>query len=456
MKNKTKTLDIQEFLHGRFVLDCPKIELTPYARSSKKATLNGSGYISRCKDGTFDLKVYFQKPLSVDEVFEGLNWKAGKVIAEDAYYNLKAYELSGAVWEAGRFIPNKKTGPDMSMIEGKVPELSRKEEDYRGSEKERIQFYFNKIIKVPLNTVVREQETVGNTTRKMKSDIRLARFAASSIDFEVEENEGHTKLSAISDAVEFKEVLINRIFEAFCFVTSNSTSWSTLVIKSKGLRETRIRAVNPDTQESRIQPPIEFRRYQTTDSVWRLFDCYLKYVLLNGVDYFHPLSKLIFSVIESGKVSLDVEALILSVSIESLLMEEMSTLFKVSAELTKNICVAIDLVQKSEVMDEKFKKRVVGTFSAMKNVRAKDILFALRDKDLIDKDVVKTCLDLRNKSTHGGKNSGADFQNHLNRVSAVLVLFYQLLFLVIKYEGEYTDYGTYDYPTMQFSGKLPY
>ena len=450
-----KPQDIQEFLQGQFELDCPKIELTPYAPSSKKATLQGSGYISLSKDGTFNLKVYFPESFSIGEVFEQLNWEAGKVIADNAYYNLKAYDLSGSIWEAERFIPDRNSGPNGSMIIGKIPELYQKEKTHSGSDKGWIQFYFNEIIKVPLNTVVNEQEKVGDTTRKMKSGIRLARFAASSIDFEVEENEGHTRLSAISDTTEFNEILINRIFEAFCFITSNSASWSALVIKSKESRETRIRAVNPNTLKSRIPTPIGFQRLQTTDSVWRLFDCYLKHVLLNEVDYFHPISHEIYSVIESGKASLDIEALTLSVSIESLLKEEMSKLYRISAELTKNICVAKELVQESEILDKDFKNRVVGVFSAMKNARAKDILFALRDNDLIDKELVKTYGDLRNKSAHGGKSSGADLQNHFNRVSAVLVLFYQLLFLVIKYEGEYTDYGAYGYPIKQFSGKLP-
>jgi len=452
---KMKPQDIEEFLKGQFALDCPRVELAPCVPSSKKTTLLGSGSISLNKDGYFDLKVYFPDSFSIDEVFERLNWEAGKVIGDDAYYNLKAYELSGSIWEAERFIPDRNSGPGGSMIVGKIPELCQKEEKHSESHKEWIQFHFIEIIKVPLNTVVKEKETVGETTRKMKSSIRLARFAASSIDFEVEESEGHTKLSAVSDTVEFKELTINRIFESFCFVTSNSESWSVLVIKSKEATETRIRAVNPNALKSRIPPPIGFQRLQTTDSVWRLFDCYLTHVLLNEEDYFHPISQELYSIIESGKASLDVEALTLSVSIESLLKKELCTLYKITAELTKNICVAKDIVLESEVLDEDFKNRVIGALSAMKNARAKDILFALRHNGLVDKELTKTYGDLRNKSAHGAKSSGADVQNHFNRVSAVLVLLYQLLFLIIKYEGEYTDYGTYGYPIKQFSEKLP-
>ena len=86
----------------------------------------------------------------------------------------------------------------------------------------------------------------------------------------------------------------------------------------------------------------------------------------------------------------------------------------------------------------------------MKNARAKDILFKLRDNGIIDKQLIKVYGNLRNKAAHGVNDTGADLQNYSNEISAVLVLFNQLVFLLIGYNGEYTDYGTYNYPTRTF------
>lgn len=449
-----KQQDIEEFLRGRFNLDCPRIELVPCVPTSKKKSLFGSGYVALNKDGHFDLKVYFPEAFSINEVFEKLNWEPGKVIGDEAYYDLVAHDISGHKWQAERFIPDKNSGPCGSMIVGKMPELRKIEENHTTSTKGFIRLHFNEVIKIPLNTAVKELETVGESTRKMKTSIRLARFEACGIDFEVEENEGHTNLTAVSEAIEFNDVTISRIFESFSFVTSHSESWSILVIRNAGTTETRIRSVNIKRLKSRTPSPISYQRLQESSSVWVLFDCYLKYTLNNEIDYLHPISQELFAVIESGKASLDVEALTLSVSIESLLKEELSSYFKIPSELTKNICVAKEMIKESEILDEDFKNRIIGSLSAMKSARAKDMLFALRDDGLIDKELVKIYGDLRNKSAHGAKNSGGDVQNYYNQISAVLVLFFQLVFLVIKYDGEYTDYGTYGYPTKQFNAKL--
>ncbi len=450
-----KQQDIEKYLQGRFILDCPKIELVPCVPTSTKEYLSGSGYIALNKDGHFDLKIYFPEPFSIDEVFEKLNWEPGKVIGDEAYYNLIAHDISGQKWRAERFIPDKNSGPSGSMIVGKISELRNSEENHKASTKGFIQFHFNEVIKVPLNTAVKELETVGESTRKIKTSIRLARFTACGIDIEIEENNGYTKLTAVSEDIEFTDITINRIFESFSFVTSYTESWSILMVRNAGTTETRIRSVNVEKLRSRIPSPISYQRIHESASAWVLFDCYLNYVLNNKIDYLHPISQKLSTVVESGKASLDVEALTLSVSVESLLKEELSDFFKIPPELTKNIRIVKEMVKESEILDEDFKNRIIGSLSAMKSARAKDILSALCDKGLIDKDLVKTYGVLRNKSAHGANSSDGDVQNYFNQISAVLVLFYQLIFLVIKYSGEYTDYGTYGYPTKQFNAKLP-
>jgi len=450
-----KQQDIEEFLQGRFILDCPKIELVPCVPTSKKECLSGSGYIALNKDGHFDLKVYYPEPFSINGVFEKLNWEPGKVIGDEAYYELVAHDISGHKWRAERFIPDKNSSPFGSIIVGKIPELRKFEEDHMTSTKGFIQFRFNEVIKVPLNTTVKELETVGESTRKIKTSMRLSRFKACGIDFEIEENNGYTNLTAVSEDVEFTDITINRIFESFCFVTSHTESWSILVVRNAGTIETRIRSVNVKKLRSRTPSPISYQRIQESASAWVLFDCYLNHILNNKTDYLHPISQELFAVIESGKASLDVEALTLSVSVESLLKEELSDYFNVPPELTKNICVAKEMVKESDILEEDFKNRIIGSLSAMKSARAKDILFALCDKGLIDREPVKIYGGLRNKSAHGAKSSDGDVQNYFNQISAVLVMFYQLIFLIIKYSGEYTDYGTYGYPTKQFNAKLP-
>lgn len=447
--------DLHSFLRGKLEINCPKIELTPTVPSTSKPILQGSGAILLTEEGRFELKVYFPKTFTFEEVFEHLEWEAGKVIPEDACYAVTAYDLSGYIWKADSLIPDRNSGPNGSIITGSLLELKKQDDLATGTDKTYINYYFNRMTHVPFNTLIKEQEEVGTTARKIKSSIRLARFASCNIDFEVEEIEGHTRLRAVCEADDYQANFISRIFEAFTFITASCASWSALEICHRGTCETRIRAVSPNSPSSRILPPIRLQRATNSNDVWRAFDCYLKYTLLNSHDYLHPLSIEVNSVIDSGKASLDIQALTMSVSIEALLKTEMSNLYSVPDTLVEDIDEAMNLIGKSPDIGPGFKQRIPGLLENMKNPRAKDILATLRSLGLIDKKLIKIYDSLRNKSAHGDKGSGSDFQNYYNRISSVLTLFHQLVFLAIGYEGEYADYSSYGYPAKQFCGKLP-
>lgn len=445
---------IEPFLQGNFELDCPLIQLIPSMPKSKKSTLSGSGFISINEDGYFDLKVYFPNSFSHEDNFESLGWESGKLIGDEFYYDLVAQDISGATWYAERFILDRNSGPNGSMIIGEIPELYFKPETVIEKNKHILQLFFNEPVKVPYNTVVKEQVAIEDKTRHLRTSRRIARFKAIGIDFEVEAKEGYTVLRAVSDEIELNDILINRILEAFCFVTANSVPWSILEIRRNGEQEYRFKAVKRKRIKSKIPPPIDYRTHSNNVSVWLLFDKYLNFIVSNDAEPYHPISILFYSILESGKATVDVEALTLSVSIESILKNELGHIYELSKDLEDNINCVSKLVQESEELNNHFRERILGSIGAMKNARGKDILFALRDNELIDKYLVKTYGELRNKTAHGVRDSGADVQNFLNQTNDILVLFYQLVFLIIKYSGEYTDYGTYNYPTKTFSSKL--
>lgn len=442
-------------LQGDFVLDCPKIELIPSNSSDKKDLLSGSGYISLNEEGYFDLKVYVPNEFGITDFLKRLNWESGRVIGDEFYYNLIAHDMSGNIWHAEKFIPHKNSSPNGSMIVGSIPGLHCSEDLSQRFTKHVLHMHFNEAIMVPLNTVVEERQTIGEETRKWKKGIGLARFEAGNLNFEIETSDTFTSLTATTDAFALTDIKINRIFEAFYFVTGCAESWSVLKIIRNGNIETRIRAVNKNKKKSRTPPPIIYHKIQDNNSVWKLFDCYLQFVFTNDADYYHPISTLVHSVIESGKSSLDVETLTLSVTIESLLKSELCHLYSIDDNLNRNIFCVSQLVRESGALDADFRRRMLGSISAMKDARAKDILLILKQLNLIDEVLVKTYGKLRNKTAHGVRDSGADIQNYFNQTSTVLVLFFQLVFLIIRYKGEYTDYGTYGYPTKVFVSQLP-
>jgi hypothetical protein len=87
-------------------------------------------------------------------------------------------------------------------------------------------------------------------------------------------------------------------------------------------------------------------------------------------------------VISAGTGALEVEGLLLGVSVESFLRDHFPELQEVDVE--ENVQIAVKLVSDCPVLDDKFRKRLLGAISAMKAVRPKDCLLNLEKRNLID------------------------------------------------------------------------
>jgi hypothetical protein len=92
-------------------------------------------------------------------------------------------------------------------------------------------------------------------------------------------------------------------------------------------------------------------------------------------------------------------------------------------------------------IDSSIKKRLLGALGQMTDPRAKDRLYALANDRLICKRHIKAWEKLRNSSAHATDFEDAQLQDFLDKLHAVYVLFYQLIFLAIGYTGEYVDFS---------------
>lgn len=444
-----KPQELESILNKDFSIDCPRIDLVPSREEPAKSQYAGAGSLTLSKEGYFKLKLYIGDQLPFQEVFERLNWESGKIISEDFYYNLTAKDISGRTWVAEGVLPERNTGPHGSIIIGKIKQISFCSE-LSIIKKNYLQIMFEGEIKVPLNTVVKTAKTVGDQIRTMSSSVCLANFISSEIDFEVEKRDGWTILTAISDSVLFDNITISRIVETFQFITAQTQSWSVMEIRRDNSQEFRVRANETYLNKSRVFSPISYSTIDPSNNVWILFDKFFSYIIKNKSESWHPVFSLVHAVIESGKSSIEVEALTLSVAIESLLRDSFSGINKNDDELISNISCVIKLIEHTNMLSSNFKKRLLGSINSMKNARAKDYLSILVNQNLLSEKLVKIYGKRRNKSAHGISIKWGDLQNFINQCSALLVLFYQLIFLRVGYTGLYTDYSTYNYPQKEF------
>jgi hypothetical protein len=445
---------IEHVLEQELSLDCPRIELIPSSTESGKNRLIGAGIIFIENSGEFQLKVFFDHSFTFEDTFDCLSWQAGKIIEEVHYYDLVAYDTSDKIWKARRLLPHRTSSSHGSMITASFQEIEHSESAYSNLQKTLVAFYFDEIIKIPLNTVVREEVSVSEKTRSLSFGLKLARFSSLGVSFEVDNSSGKTVLRGSSENPEITDAQVNRMYESFCFSLAYTKSWSALLVSRADSRVLRLRAVPPESVKTRAFAPLQIGHDLTSQMVWSLFDKYFSYVSNDLTDVHHRLSVLSRTVIESGKASLDVQALTLSVSIETLLMDQMKGLYEISESLARNICCASGLITESGALDASFRKRVQGVLGTMKHPRAKDVLSVLQQRNLIDGELIKTYSKLRNKMAHGTYDPDVDIQSFFHQTNAVLVLFYQLVFLMIGYVENYTDYSEYGYPTKEFARKL--
>jgi hypothetical protein len=445
---------IEEFLDGRLVLDCPKITLYPCLRAPDKKPLVGAGTIAADQPGEFLLKVFFGEAFALEDTFVSLNWEAGQVIGVEHYYNLEACDIAGIMWTSERLLPDRSVGPEGSMIKSTFRDLRHTAHGQYRTQGTTVKFYFNDLVKVPMNTVIKEETSIEGKARSLRSGLMIARFSSEGVKFEVDNHSGKTVLRADFEQSEVPRSQVNRVFEAFCFVLARTNSWSVLVRLDANEQTTWLRAVKPEPERSRIGAPLNISHHLAARYVWKLFDKYFRHITRDSDSACHPVSLLSRAVFESGKASLDVQALTLCVKVESLLTDEMKGLYAVSDELKEDISIATKLITDSEALSSSFRKRVLGSLGAMRHPRAKDLLAELEKRCLIDSAGAKTYGKLRNQMAHGSQEPNPDVQELLNQAGSVLVLFYQLVFLIVDYQGGFSEYGEYGYPIKEFSGKL--
>lgn len=445
---------IEAFLDGKLVLDCPKIILTPCSTAPNRKSLVGAGTIAADEPGKFLLKVFFEESFSLEESFASLKWEVGKVIDSEHYYDLDARDILGNTWTSKRLLPDRSAGPNGSMIKATFQDLEHIDNGHPNINGSMVDFYFDDLIKVPLNTVVREETKVGSEARSFSLGLQLARFTSNGVKFEIDNSSGKSVLRAVFETSDVSLVQVNRIFETLCFALAHTKSWSVLDIWGATERKTLLHAVEPEPKRTQIGPPLHISHDDISQSVWKLFDQYFCHVTKDVNSTHHPISLLNRSILESGKASLDVQALTLSVTVESLLMDTMKEFYPVPDELKNDICCAQKLINECGSLSPSFRQRILGALGNMKHPRAKDILAELKKKSLIDPALVTTYGKLRNQMAHGARDPNADIQELFNQTNSVLVLFYQLVFLIVGYKGSFSDYGEYGYPTKEFLAEL--
>jgi hypothetical protein len=240
-----------------------------------------------------------------------------------------------------------------------------------------------------------------------------------------------------------------RIREALQFVTASEIVAAVETETDGTLVRTRVRAAEQPSGQQRQLRFLERDDPAASSDFATLFDRYLRFVLTWRDSTPHPISIEWNAIIASSQASVESQALVLSVAVESLL-QHVTTTFPTDLEEpdagSSDRCLqslktfAVDIS-----CPETFRNRLNGFISNYKAVRSVDKLYALASSGKIDTSLIEAWKALRHPAAHGTTRSES-VDETLRLRDAVLALLYQITFLLVVYIGKFTNFAAEGWP----------
>lgn len=204
--------------------------------------------------------------------------------------------------------------------------------------------------------------------------------------------------------------------------------------------------INPKEQPY-CEPPIIPHNTQMQGGYWPLFTKFLTRILQADTTS-EVLSSCSSDIISVGNSLLGVQALVRCVAVESMCKVIPKSESADNVTLEGDQQKLLDHLKVGGYLDA-FIKRVKGAIGAMKGVSAKDVLYQLRDAEILEEKHITNWTELRHSRAHGRVVTGRTVEQDLNRSRAVLGLFYRLVFHAVGYVGPSKNYLKPEQPVIK-------
>lgn len=199
-------------------------------------------------------------------------------------------------------------------------------------------------------------------------------------------------------------------------------------------------------------PPLNDRARFNAANFWRLFRIFADAIEQERGAPWPSIVQASMGAVRISQASLEAKALVLCVEIESLVKAKLMQLHEPRSDVVENLKKLEKILVDSE-LPEDFTTRVKGITGAMKSARAQDILHLLVKKGVLTEAEVKTWKSLRDVSAHGARTSKS-IDIYIQQVHQVHSLLHKLIFLIIGYQGHFTDYGAPGWIDHEFTSTL--
>jgi len=444
---------IENFRLGSFDVDCKNMMLSQCKAGGE--VFNGKGYICQDKSGTLIFKIYVTNHNS--DPFGSLSRLSvseyGKLLQDDCFYTLDAMDVNGTQWKAEGILPalnwdaTDTTVIAKGCIQSMVARLDISCNDPY------LCLHFFEEYKIPLH-IMSETEKLGNK----RYVLDRAEFEACESKFSIKQRDNSDgTIIEVTSSKEFPDSFDLRIQESLQYITAKPAFWRARVQSIE--KELQLFLLSPQkkSEQTQLNPPInpvseEFRIYG-----WNLFAAYLNYVTTNTKGtYWNPLAYHLYNACEATKTSLESSAVGISVAVEAIsnLIDLAEDQHKKQEMIEFQNRVQAWLKEQSN-LPESIMSRVTGTIAAMTQKRPQDTLYELAGDNKIQEEYIRSWSKLRNKHVHPNLKdlkipTPKDTQSLINEINKVQVMLRQLTFFLIGYEGRFTDYGEYGFPSKNY------
>ena len=438
-----KDAEVNEIREGKFFIHCPKVCLKQ-SNSDELKEYNGPGFISQDETKNLIFTLYPKEEFSLfDFIDEINNPKAlpGELIPTTEYFTFVASDIESRTWTSdGIYLrPGNRT-----VIGGKLDRIKCEQTigDEPDSEKKGtlILRIFTKV-RLPFNTGTAQiTEVEGQSSHSFS--LNILKCVSDEIDFRIQDEEHTLTIYAEYSVKQFHEMLEKRIVETLWFLTSKLMYPSIVNIWNNQTRSVTVYSKKRDMSLiTRLVPPVS-NRFDHHKTFCTLFDKYFSFVNEFQDKSFHPISSQIRAIIRASAGSMDTEILVLSIAVEMLV-----NLIVPNQDLTPEEDAWLNSLKSSlKEGPQPISDRASAILTMLKTTGASQRLKQLIESDVITNEQRSAWSKLRNRAAHGMAIDTEDFQTTLNNYHKVLVLFYQLVFHRIGYEGDYVDYSLRGFP----------
>lgn len=433
---------ITAFRKGTLELDVPRVTLR--RAGNPKDELLGPGTFRQNADGLVEIKchVSFDNPqVVVDLMNRAMRSEAGALFADDAYYEAKIVDASGAEWDAGKVIIDETISLPMMAGTLKARPKCVQRKDLRQADENRLELYF-------LDQKRQDWEALIGTSAKAV----LGGFGA--LIAVTRDHDDQIRVTATSEHV-FPAAFERHLIEALQFVVGQSLH--SAIVDEVGPLSRTVSLYGAASHLRRVHafPPLEIQTSQYSAQILDLLHCYLRYLAsLPDEGVWSAPSGFLSLLRRSSESSIDGWMIGLCVAAEGMAgMIEFEP--PALAEELKKFRDHVEGWIDADKPSDGNRKRIEGLIAQLDSVRPRDRMMNLVAQGKLIEDDVKAWTKARNRAVHTRKAKAADLerdslQRRIDDMHRVYRLLHSIVFHVIGYQGCYTDYAERGFPVRRY------